>query len=82
MFEVFGDKWLSFSQLLGESSLRRPVGLDHKASESSIPSRHPSRTSSVRGDRYQNQKGMASGNNGVAKADAWEKTQMEKIKNR
>lgn len=62
--------------------MRRPVGLDHKASESAFLSRHPSRTSSVRGDRYQNQKGIISGNNGVTKAEAWEKTQMEKIKNR
>ncbi|KAF3437583.1 hypothetical protein FNV43_RR20339 [Rhamnella rubrinervis] len=66
----------------GESSPRRPVGLDHKASESAFQSRNPSRTSPVRGDRYQNRKGIIAGNTGVTKAEAWEKTQMEKIKNR
>lgn len=48
----------------------------------------PSRTSSMRPtpsseDRYQNQMGNSSRRNKVeTKADAWEKTEMEKIKKR
>ncbi|XP_048330021.1 remorin isoform X2 [Ziziphus jujuba] len=70
---------LSNKEAKGEVSITRPAGSDHKASESTFPSRYPS----VRADRNQNQMGIPSRQNGVrSRADVWEIAQMEKIRKR
>ncbi|KAF3966616.1 hypothetical protein CMV_009301 [Castanea mollissima] len=71
----------------GTVSLNKSIGQEREAQERAFPTPNPSHTSSMRptpsADRNQNQMRDSSRRNDVeAKADAWEKAEMTKIKKR